>query len=98
MTARAFVSVHALLGGDSCHDKRLLTGQKQVATWSDPSYPGVVCCIHKDKARAEETIAAIRRMQLEPGDLNEVEVVVLAHDGAWEKKAREEGRCLPGSL
>lgn len=88
---------HVYLAGDSCHDHRLLTGEKDVATWSDEAYPGVVCCIHQDKARAEKTLRAIRDTVRDPGALGEVEVV-FAHDGAWEKPAMVEGRFFPGAL
>ncbi|KAJ3547158.1 hypothetical protein NM208_g1652 [Fusarium decemcellulare] len=88
---------HVYLAGDACHDQRLLTGEKDVATWDDDAYPGVVCCIHQDKAQAEKTIRAIRDTVRDPGELDKVEVV-FAHDWAWEKRARIEGRFFPGTL
>ncbi|RSL57618.1 hypothetical protein CEP54_008221 [Fusarium duplospermum] len=88
---------HVYLAGDSCHDRRLLTGEKDVATWNDAAYPGVVCCIHQDKAQAEKTLRVIRETIRDPGDMKEVEVI-FAHDGAWEKQAKSEGRFFPGAL
>ncbi|KAM0077298.1 hypothetical protein ACKRZS_010602 [Fusarium odoratissimum] len=88
---------HVYLAGDSCHDARLLTGEKNIATWTDEAYPGITCCIHQDKARAEKTLSIIRNVIRDPGELNEVEVV-FAHDGVWEKRARAEGRFFPGAL
>ncbi|WAO95375.1 Lactamase-B domain-containing protein [Fusarium falciforme] len=88
---------HVYLGGDSCHDRRLLTGEKDVATWNDTAYPGVVCCIHQNKTQAEKTLRVIRETIRDPGDMKEVEVV-FAHDGAWEKQAQSEGRFFPGAL
>ncbi|RMJ03756.1 hypothetical protein BHE90_012696 [Fusarium euwallaceae] len=88
---------HVYLAGDSCHDRRLLTGEKDVATWNDASYPGVVCCIHQDKAQAEKTLRVIRETIRDPGDMKEVEVI-FAHDGAWEKQAKSDGRFFPGAL
>ncbi|RSL53866.1 hypothetical protein CEP53_007614 [Fusarium sp. AF-6] len=88
---------HVYLAGDSCHDRRLLTGEKDVATWNDAAYPGVVCCIHQDKAQAEKTLRVIREMIRDPGNMKEVEVI-FAHDGAWEKQAKSEGRFFPGAL
>ncbi|EXM15066.1 Ribonuclease Z/Hydroxyacylglutathione hydrolase-like [Fusarium oxysporum f. sp. vasinfectum] len=88
---------HVYLAGDSCHDGRLLTGEKNVATWTDEAYPGVTCCIHQDKARAEKTLGVIRDTLRDPGELKEIEVV-FAHDGAWEKRAQSEGRFFPGAL
>ncbi|KAF5623620.1 metallo-hydrolase oxidoreductase [Fusarium sp. NRRL 25303] len=88
---------HVYLAGDSCHDARLLTGEKNIATWTDETYPGITCCIHQDKAQAEKTLSTIRKTIRDPGELNEVEVV-FAHDGAWEKRAQAEGRFFPGAL
>lgn len=88
---------HVYLAGDSCHDRRLLTGEKDVATWNDAAYPGVVCCIHQDKAQAEKTLRVIRETIRDPGDMKELEVV-FAHDGAWEKQAQSDGRFFPGAL
>jgi glyoxylase-like metal-dependent hydrolase (beta-lactamase superfamily II) len=88
---------HVYLAGDSCHDGRLLTGEKDIATWTDEAYPGVTCCIHQDKAQAEKTLSIIRDTIRDPGELKEVEVV-FAHDGVWEKQAVDEGRFFPGAL
>jgi glyoxylase-like metal-dependent hydrolase (beta-lactamase superfamily II) len=88
---------HVYLAGDSCHDRRLLTGEKGVATWSDAGYPSVICCIHQDKGQAEKTLRAIRDTIRDPGELKEVEVV-FAHDWAWEQSAKREGRFFPGGL
>ncbi|KAL2839397.1 beta-lactamase-like protein [Aspergillus pseudoustus] len=66
------------LGGDSCHDLRLLSGERKIATWVDDyGHPG---CIHVDREGAEETISRIRRLQQLKG--GEVEVV-MAHDVEW---------------
>lgn len=88
---------HVYLAGDSCHDKRLLTGEKDVATWSDATLPGIVCCIHQDKQRAETTLRSIRHTIRDPGELGEVEVV-FAHDWAWDREAKEKKRFFPGHL
>ncbi|KAF4255405.1 hypothetical protein CNMCM8714_004396 [Aspergillus fumigatus] len=63
------------LGGDSCHDSRLLTGERQIATWDDGH--GNTGCIHVDQTRAEESLSRIRRLQEMEG--HKVEVV-MAHD------------------
>ncbi|KAF7556603.1 hypothetical protein G7Z17_g1358 [Cylindrodendrum hubeiense] len=88
---------HIYLAGDACHDERILTGEKDIATWIDEDYPGAICCIHKDKAQAEETISAIRETIKGPGDLVNVEVI-LAHDAVWATKARKQNRFFPGRL
>lgn len=88
---------HVYLAGDSCHDQRLLTGEKDIATWTDAAYPGMICCIHQDKSRAEKTLRTIRDTIREPGELKDVEVI-FSHDWAWEKQAKSEGRFFPGCL
>ncbi|KAJ5923051.1 hypothetical protein N7516_010754 [Penicillium verrucosum] len=69
------------LGGDSCHDLRLLSGGREIATWVDVH--GNTNCIHVDRARAKETLSTIRRLQ----QMDEADVeVVMAHDVQWWKK------------
>jgi len=76
----------AYLGGDSCHDVRLLSGECAVATWQDK---GRETCIHLNKVLAEDTISRIRRLQ----DLEGLEVeIIMAHDVQWWKK--NKGRSL----
>jgi len=57
--------------------------EKRIAEWEDGE--GRVCCIHTDKARAEDTIKRIRECVRGGEDGGyEVEVVV-AHDVVWEE-------------
>lgn len=88
---------YVYLAGDACHDRRLLTGEKDIATWTDPAYPGNVCCIHTDKEAAKRTLATIRAAMSNTTELGDVEVV-FAHDAMWEKDAKERERFFPGSL
>lgn len=85
------------LAGDACHDGRLLSGEKGIATWSDPVYPGIVCCIHADKKAAERTLERIRETMGGGTELGEVEVV-FAHDDVWAGRAKQDGRYFPGQL
>ncbi|KAJ4384885.1 hypothetical protein N0V86_000489 [Didymella sp. IMI 355093] len=75
---------YVYLGGDACHDRRLLNGEKQIGEWTDTE--GHVCCIHVDREAAEETIRRIRELE-EKG----VEVV-FAHDIEWEEEPKNKGR------
>lgn len=75
---------YVYLGGDACHDRRLLTGEKQIGEWTDAE--GHVCCIHVDRKAAEETIRRIRQLE-EKG----VEIV-FAHDVEWENNLESKGR------
>ncbi|KAL9055463.1 MAG: hypothetical protein Q9162_003561 [Coniocarpon cinnabarinum] len=77
------------LAGDAFHDERLLSGEKNIATWEDQ---GQYFCIHFDKAMAEETIDRIRQFQ-KLCDQAGVELeVVAAHDCDW--LAANRVRCL----
>lgn len=89
---------YVLLAGDVCHDRRLLTGEKDVAEWDDPALPGVKCCIHTDKRLALDTLQRIK--SVEKGDCEELGgvEVVFAHDPIWEEAARKMGRFWPGKL
>jgi len=89
---------YVLLGGDSCHDRRLLTGEKEIAEWTDPELPGTVCCIHADKEAAKQTLNRIK--QAESGQVEELGAVevVFAHDAVWDAKAKKEARFFPGRL
>lgn len=89
---------YVYLAGDACHDSRLLTGERSIAEWVDPAHPGIICCIHADKAAAAKTIERIRGLANgEDASMGMVEVV-FAHDPIWEEKAKESGRFLPGCL
>lgn len=76
------------LAGDSCHDRRILRGEKSIGEWLDAC--GEVCCIHADRAQAEETIERIRDLER-----NGVEVI-LAHDVEWEES--NANRIFQGKL
>ncbi|CAH0028730.1 unnamed protein product [Clonostachys rhizophaga] len=88
---------YVYLAGDACHDARLLSGEKEIATWYDDKYPGAVCCIHTDKQAAQRTLGLIRDTQAGKSGLGKVEVV-FAHDAHWEAEAKRLGKFLPGSL
>ncbi|KAK6000395.1 hypothetical protein QM012_003641 [Aureobasidium pullulans] len=65
------------LAGDAFHDRRLLTGEKDIGTWHDAE--GHVCCIHTDKEAAFATIRRIRELEAQGVE------VIAAHDPNWEK-------------
>lgn len=88
---------YVYLAGDACHDPRILSGEKNIATWTDPAYPTNVCCIHSNKALAEKTIATIRAAMDQPGELGHLEVI-FAHDAKWDSEARIAGKFFPGCL
>ncbi|EKM58502.1 uncharacterized protein PHACADRAFT_159645 [Phanerochaete carnosa HHB-10118-sp] len=79
------------LAGDSAHDTRLLTGEKEVAF--NPDASGLLRCVHVHKDIA---IEHIRRV----GSLLKVPKVhvVLAHDKEWYEKNKGGGAFLPGII
>lgn len=78
------------LAGDACHDRRIIRKEKEIGEWFDPH--GYRCCIHADRAKAEETLERIRELEE-----NGVEVV-FAHDVEWEKDARNRTRFFGASV
>ncbi|KAG1869485.1 beta-lactamase-like protein [Suillus subluteus] len=79
-----------LLGGDSAHDYRLITGEKEVAHSIDSS--GHVKCMHGDKEKAVENIARIRSLLGIP----RVQVLI-AHDSKWYEN-KGSAAFLPGII
>jgi len=82
----ATVSDHhqVYLGGDACHDRRLLTGEKEIGEWQDAH--GHTCCIHADPKAAEETIARIAQLEKDGVE------VIFAHDVEWENDPANKSR------
>lgn len=82
------------LVGDACHDRRLLTGEKDIAEWTDAE--GNFCCVHTDKKEAEATLARIRDFQA-AGVKSGMQVeVILAHGMDWAE--RNSRAFLPGCI
>ncbi|KAF2186220.1 hypothetical protein K469DRAFT_664063 [Zopfia rhizophila CBS 207.26] len=80
------------LGGDCCHDPRILKGEKGIAMYDDGR--GGLRSVHVDTDQAASTIKRISKL-LKEGKVKqegggEVDVeVVLAHDMGWAKRNRE---------
>ena len=97
--ARTGSSRWVYLGGDCCHDVRILTGERDVALYDDGH--GQLRSVHVDTDTAKDTLTKIRpllnrgEVEGEGGTKVEVEVIV-AHDGGW--RARNPERFLPGTL
>ena len=89
------------LAGDACHDGRLLTGECDIATWTDET--GRFCCMHVDIPRSKETLARLYAASKDgvkiDGEDQAAEVeVVFAHNYAWEEDAKQKGKFWPGEL
>ncbi|CAE7178574.1 Metallo-hydrolase oxidoreductase [Pyrenophora teres f. teres] len=76
LLARTSESHQVYMGGDACHDRRLLTGEKTIGEWSDSN--GHICCIHANRKEAEETIKRIRILEQKGVE------VIFAHDIEWD--------------
>jgi len=65
------------LAGDSAHDLRLLTGEKDIGHYTDSD--GIRCCMHEDEEAAKQHIKRIASLP------NNVEVWI-AHDPTWRER------------
>ncbi|KAK0108041.1 hypothetical protein ONS95_002866 [Cadophora gregata] len=97
LLARISPTKWVYLGGDCCHDVRILTGEQGVAMYDDGC--GGLRSVHVDTEVARGTIARIGKL-LGRGEVRlpegvEVEVVV-AHDRGWRERNGE--RFFPGRL
>ncbi|KAJ4298911.1 hypothetical protein N0V90_004154 [Kalmusia sp. IMI 367209] len=84
LLARISETQQVYLGGDACHDRRLLTGEKQIGEWNDAE--GHVCCIHADRKGAEQTIERIRQLEQDGVE------IIFAHDVEWENTPANKSR------
>ena len=79
------------LAGDTAHDTRILTGEREVAVALQPD--GHFRCIHVDKEKAEEHIRLVRTLLDVPKML-----VLLAHDYGWYEENKGGEGFLPGCI
>jgi glyoxylase-like metal-dependent hydrolase (beta-lactamase superfamily II) len=84
--ARTSSDNYIYLAGDACHDRRIMTGEKEIGEWQDGE--GHICCIHGDKKLAEQTIDRIRTLEKQGVE------IVFAHDWEWEERNKEGERFL----
>ncbi|KAK0311586.1 hypothetical protein LTR82_014288 [Friedmanniomyces endolithicus] len=81
-----------MLCGDTYHDRRLLTGEREIGTWEGAD--GGTLCIHLDPEKAKESIRRLREFEGLVGE-GEVELVA-AHEEEWWERNRRKG--FPGKL
>jgi hypothetical protein len=79
----------AYLGGDCCHDRRIMTGERDICEFDNGH--GKLKSAHSELPKARETIQNIQKLIEVNGD--SVEWVV-AHDFAWA--AENQHRFFPG--
>ena len=78
------------LGGDSVHDRRILTGEAHIRVGL-PDRPEF--CMHVNKAEAEGHIARIRELEK-----SERVRVVFAHDIKWYEENKGGAAFWPGKI
>lgn len=83
-----------LLVGDACHDSRLLSGECDIAEWTDQD--GRLCCIHTDKHAAAKTLAIFMEWKKASEECDIHLQIIFAHDEEWAKS--HPGAFFPGSL
>lgn len=93
LLARIGEKRYVYLGGDCCHDPRILRGEKGIAIYDDGKGGTRSVHVHTDEAR--QTLNRISEFVKLMGGDAEVEVV-LAHDREWRE--RNEHRFWPRSL
>lgn len=95
LLARVGDRKYVYLGGDCCHDPRILSGEKEIALYDDGR--GGKRSVHVDTGVARKTLDQITEFVKErrEGGVLEVETVV-AHDGVWRGQNRH--RFWPGHL
>ena len=78
------------LGGDCCHDSRIMTGERGIAEYDDGH--GGRRSVHSNLPLARETIAMIQKFI----QTNENVEWIIAHDKGWAEK--NQTRFFPGHL
>lgn len=79
------------LGGDCCHDYRILSGEKDIAMYDDGH--GGQRSVHSDLPTAKQTLQTILKAMKANGDSIEW---IIAHDAVWSKK--NQHRFWPNKL
>lgn len=96
LLARVREEKYIFLGGDCCHDPRILTGEKGIALYEDGS--GGMRSVHVNTGVAQKTLDRIKGFISEQrvGGKDVTVEAVVAHDAAW----RERNRHLfwPGTM
>jgi hypothetical protein len=81
-----------MLCGDAFHDRRLLTGEKEIGTWDGGE--GRTFCIHHEPEKARESIRRLREWDEVTGGRCEL---IAAHEEGWWEEMRGE-KEFPGRL
>lgn len=86
---------YVYLGGDCCHDRRILEGERGIAMYEDGR--GGMRSVHVDTGVARRTLDGINEFLKQKGGEGQTEVeVVVAHDWVWREQNKH--RFWPGTL
>lgn len=80
------------LGGDCCHDARILTGESGIALYDDGH--GGMRSVHMDTEKATSSLEKIKQLKASAND-GKIEIII-AHDKEWMES--NKSRFLPGTL
>ncbi|TFY70967.1 hypothetical protein EVG20_g2032 [Dentipellis fragilis] len=80
------------LGGDTCYDWRILTGELAAAEHFNP-HTGTMFCIHAEKKAAEEHIVRVRSLLDNPRVR-----VALTHNGTWFEENKDGPMFWPAAF
>ncbi|KAM5357488.1 hypothetical protein ACJZ2D_016217 [Fusarium nematophilum] len=94
LLARLSEDKYVYLGGDCCHDPRILSGENGIAMYDDGR--GGVRSVHVHTETAKRTLARIASFAREEKEEDVKVEVVLAHDKVWREQNRH--RFWPGNL
>ncbi|KAL6804897.1 beta-lactamase-like protein [Trichoderma sp. SZMC 28013] len=84
----------AYLAADCCHDRRLVTGEKEIGLYDDGH--GGLRSIHTDTEEARRSLERLKTfLKNHRAEGNEVELI-LAHDPVWRKENAHA--CWPGKV
>lgn len=92
LLARIGTEKWVFLGGDCCHDIRILSGESGIAMYDDGH--GSLRSVHMDTDKATSSLEKIKSLKANAKD-EDIEIVI-AHDKGWMEK--NESRFLPGTL
>jgi glyoxylase-like metal-dependent hydrolase (beta-lactamase superfamily II) len=92
LLARVSPSKWVYLGGDCCHDARIIRGEKETATYDDGH--GGTRSVHSNLPLAKDTIAMIQQFIKVNGE-DTVEWII-AHDKEWADK--NPAKFFPGHI
>lgn len=92
LLARTGPQKWVFLGGDCCHDARILAGESGIALYDDGH--GELRSVHMDTEKATSSLERIKQLQSSSAD-EDIEIII-AHDKGWLEK--NESRLLPGIM